>query len=224
MITKDIINRFIQSSVCIALAIFIAACGATNPPTISEGHIKSTSDDAVAEKALIPQPVTQVPALPRPGKREKLETYTVVVNQVPIRELLFSMARDADLNLDIDNDISGKITMNAIDQTLPKILDRIESQANITYFVEDKTLKVMADKPYLYTYNINYLNINRSSSGKVSVATEIGATSTGIQNTGSGGSSAGGNNANSEINNESINEFWTTITLNIGGILGSGQL
>ena len=220
MIIKNITNRFFQSGACIATAILIAACGATNPPTISEGHIKSASDDVTADKALIPQPVTQVPALPRPGQRKKLETYTVVVNQVPVRELLFSMARDADLNLDIDNDISGKITMNAIDQTLPKILDRIESQANITYFVEDKTLKVMADKPYLYTYNINYLNINRSSRGKVSVATEIGATSTGIQNTGSGGSSAGGNNANSEINNESINEFWTTITLNIGGILG----
>ncbi len=220
MIINNIKNRFVQSGICITIAILIAACGATNPPTISAGHIKSTSDDAAAEKALIPQPVTQVPALPRPGKREKLETYTVVVNQVPIRELLFSMARDADLNLDIDNDISGKITMNAIDQTLPKILERIESQANITYFVEGNTLKVMADKPYLYTYNINYLNINRSSSGKVSVATEIGATSTGIQNTGSGGSSAGANSANSEINNESINEFWTTLTLNIGGILG----
>jgi len=220
MMIKNIKNRLIQSSACFAIAILIAACGATNPPTISKGHIKSTSDDATAEKALIPQPVTQVPALPRPGKRKKLETYTVVVNQVPVRELLFSMARDADLNLDIDNDISGKITMNAIDQTLLKILDRIESQANITYFVEDDTLKVMADKPYLYIYNVNYLNINRSSGGKVSISTEIGATSSGIDNTGSGGGSAGDNKANSEIENKSINDFWKTITLNIAGILG----
>ena len=108
-----------------AVAVFVVACGATNPPAQSEGHIKSASDDVATDKSRIPQPVTQVPALPRPGQRKKLETYTVVVNQVPIRELLFSMARDADLNLDIDNDISGKLTMNAIDQTLPKILDRI---------------------------------------------------------------------------------------------------
>ena len=102
------------------MAAFVISCGATNPPVPSEGHIKS--DDKVAEsRKNIPQPVKQVPALPRPGKRQKLETYTVVVNQVPIRELLFSMARDADLNLDIDNDITGSITMNAIDQTLPKI-------------------------------------------------------------------------------------------------------
>ncbi|MCK4674333.1 MAG: pilus (MSHA type) biogenesis protein MshL [Gammaproteobacteria bacterium] len=216
MIIKDIINRFIQSSVCIAIAILIAACGATNPPTPSTGHIKSDS----VKKGEIPPPVTQVPALPRPGKRKKLETYTVVVNQVPVRELLFSMARDADLNLDIDNDITGKITMNAIDQTLPKILDRIESQADITYIVEGNTLKVMADKPYLHIYNINYLNINRSSSGKVSVSTEIGAMSSGIETTSSGGSSGGDNKANSKIENESVNDFWSTITINIAGILG----
>jgi len=137
------------------------------------------------------------------------------------------MARDADLNLDIDNDISGKITMNAIDQTLPKILDRIESQSNITYFLEDDTLKVMSDKPYLHTYDINYLNINRSSGGNVSVSTEIGASGSGIQNKGSGGAGGGGssgsdNKASSKIENKSVNEFWTTITMNIAGILGEG--
>ena len=226
MIIINIKNRISKAFIASAVATSIVACGATNPPTISEGHIKSTSESEAAEKASIPQPVTQVPALPRPGKREKLETYTVVVNQVPIRELLFSMARDADLNLDIDSDISGKITMNAIDQTLPKILDRIESQADVTYFLEGDTLKVKADKPYLHVYHVDYLNISRESGGKVSVSTEIGATSSGINSAGSGGGggsssgSGGENKANSDIENESINEFWTTITLNIGGILG----
>ena len=73
--------------------MLIVSCGATNPPAISEGHIKSTPPEMASGE--IPAPVTQVPALPKPGKREKLETYTVVVNQVPVRELLFSMARDA---------------------------------------------------------------------------------------------------------------------------------
>ncbi|MCG6939054.1 MAG: pilus (MSHA type) biogenesis protein MshL [Gammaproteobacteria bacterium] len=218
MATNNIINPFLQSCLITVAALIIAACGASNPPVQSEGHIKSGS----ASKSNIPLPVTQVPALPRPGERKKQETYTVVVNEVPIRELLFAMARDADLNLDIDNDISGKITMNAIDQTLPSILDRIESQSSITYFIEGDTLKVMADKPYLYTYNVNYLNINRSSSGKVSISTEIGTTGSGTQAGGSGGGSGGSsgdNKANSEIENKTNNEFWATITQNIAGIL-----
>jgi general secretion pathway protein D len=218
MMIKNIIKRFLQGCFISALVVLVAACGATNPPIPSEGHIKADSSTAD-----IPKPVTQVPALPRPGKREKLETYTVVVNQVPIRELLFSMARDADLNLDIDDEISGKITMNAIDQTLPKILDRIESQTNITYLLENGTLKVSADKPYLHVYNVDYLNISRASGGNVSVSTEIGATSSGVQSSGSGsgsgGSSGSSNKASSDIENESINNFWASITQNISGIL-----
>ena len=219
---KTIIKRISISCFSVMIAASIVACGATNPPTVSEGHIKSDTEKKSTEKNNIPQTVTKVPALPRPGKRKKLETYTVVVNQVPIRELLFSMARDADLNLDIDNDISDKITMNAIDQTLRKILDRIESQASITYILEGDTIKVKADKPYLHTYNIDYLNISRSSEGQVSVSTEIGATSTGIQSTGSGGGSSGSggeNTASSKVENKSTNEFWTTITKNISAIL-----
>ena len=197
------------------MASFIVACGATNPPEISEGHIKSKP----TESGNIPQPVTRVPALPRPGKREKLETYTVVVNQVPIRDLLFSMARDANLNLDIDNNISGKITMNAIDQTLPKILDRIESQADIRYRLVGDTIKVMADTPYLHVYPVSYLNIARSSGGTVSVSTEIGATGSSVGGEG-GGSSGGDNKASSSIENQSINTFWSTLTVNVGSIIG----
>jgi len=223
MIKINIKNLISQAFIASAVATSIVACGATNPPSISEGHLKSTPDSEAVEKALIPQPVTQVPALPRPGEREKLETYTVVVNQVPIRELLFSMARDADLNLDIDSDISGKITMNAIDQTLPKILDRIESQADITYSLEQGTLKVRADKPFVHIYGINYLNISRSSGGNVSISTEIGATSSGANIAGSsgggGGNNSGNNKADSNIENKSVNEFWATMTRNISGIL-----
>lgn len=201
------------------LALMISSCGATNPPTVSQGHIRS-DDQAVSGN--IPAPVKQVPQLPKPGKREKLETYTVVVNDVPIRELLFSMARDADLNIDIDSEISGKITMNAIDQTLPKILDRIEAQTAITYVLEDGTLKVRADKPYLYVYNIDYLNISRASGGNVSISTEIGATSSGVKSSSGGGGNSGGsgdNKASSNIENKSVNEFWSTMTRNIEGLL-----
>ncbi len=231
MIIKRINNQWLQPVAIVLVAVFIVACGATNPPTVSEGHIKSESASEEAASA-IPEPVTQLPSLPRPGKRQKLETYTVVVNQVPVRELLFSMARDADLNLDIDSDITGKVTMNAIDQTLPKILDRIESQTDITYFLQAGTLKVKADKPYLHVYNVDYLNISRTSGGKVSVSTEIGATASSIRSSGGGGGGGGGsrggsggssgagkNKASSDIKNESINEFWKTIALNISAIL-----
>ena len=152
----------------------------------------------------IPAPVASAPVLPRPEQRPDLETYTVVVNDVPVRELLFSMARDARLNLDIENAIDGRVTMNAIDQTLPKILDRIAQQTAIRYRLVDDTLRVQADTPFLKTYSVGYLNMARISSGRVEVSSEISSTGMADVEGGQRGSSGskGGNDSNSSVRNQ----------------------
>ena len=147
---EQMINRRLIILMLTSSLAGLTACGASQPPKISEGHIKNE----VIQVSDIPEPVIQSPILPRPALRPKLETYTVIVNQVPVRELLFSMARDAKLNLDIDNDIKGKVTMNAIDQTLPQILERLSRQAAINYRLQDDTLHISADKPYLQLYDV----------------------------------------------------------------------
>jgi len=202
----------IKNASMLFLLLILTACGASNPPVMSEGHLKG-GDEAVDA---IPAPVIDVPVLPEPEPRPNLETYTVIVNQVPVRELLFSMARDAKLNLDIDGDINGKVTMNAIDQTLPQILERLVRQTDIDYRLEDETLYVRADKPRLQLYDVNYLNMSRLSKGSVDVATEISSTGSDAK----GGGSGGGNNSSSTVENESNNEFWKTLIINVAGVLG----
>ncbi len=195
----------------------IAGCGASNPPDVSDGHLMI---DAPAMDN-IPEAISRVPVLPMPVQRPNLETYTVVVHDVPIRELLFSMARDAKLNLDIENDIEGNVTMNAIDQTLPKILDRISQQANIRYHLLDGTLRVQADKPHLKIYNIDYLNMSRISTGTVEISSEIKSTGSGnVEGGQSGGGEKGGNNSSSLVENTSNNQFWKTLTINIAKMIG----
>ena len=189
----------------------LVACGASNPPTLSQGHLDNTPvspDD-------IPAPVINAPILPEPEQRPDLETYTVIVNQVPVRELLFSMARDAKIDLDIDSDIRGKVTMNAIDQTLPQILERLVRQTEINYTFDGDTLHVRADKPYMQLYEVNYLNMSRLSKGSVEVSTEISSTGSSAE-----GASGGGNNSGSVVENTSNNEFWKTLILNLANILG----
>lgn len=209
--------RIIKSNLLFGLLV-VAGCGASNPPQVSDGHLMLEEPESES----IPEPVAHVAVLPRPVQRPDLETYTVVVHDVPIRELLFSMARDAKLNLDIENDIEGSVTMNAIDQTLPKILDRISQQTNIRYQLVDDTLRVEADAPYLKTYSIGYLNMARLSTGSVEVSSEISSTGTsdvkGDASGGSGGKS--GNDSSSVVQNSSNNQFWRSLTLNISSIIG----
>jgi len=206
--------RIIKSSLLLGL-LAVAGCGASNPPQVSDGHLML--DEPEAET--IPEPVARVAVLPRPEQRPDLETYTVVVHDVPIRELLFSMARDAKLNLDIENDIEGNVTMNAIDQTLPKILDRISQQSSIRYQLVEDTLRVQADKPHLKIYSIGYLNMSRISTGTVEVSSEISSTGMADIEGGQGGG-AGGNDSSSAVQNTSNNQFWRSLTLNISSIIG----
>lgn len=206
--TGEQMKKIIKNIGVLGLSLLLIACGASNPPTKSEGHLDSSS---AAPLDTIPATVNDAPILPEPEQRPALETYTVVVNQVLVRELLFSMARDASLNLDIDSDIEGRVTMNAIDQTLPQILERLTRQVAINYTLEDDTLHIRADKPYLHLYSVNYLNMSRLSKGSVEVSTEISSTGT----TGGGA----GNNSSSEVKNVSDNEFWKTLIVNFGGII-----
>ncbi len=208
-------KQLIHLSLSLILSTAVISCGPTREIAQSTGHISK-----VAEKqSNIPAPVAQTTLLPPPKFRPKLETYTVVVSGVSAKDLLFSMARDAKINLDIHDDIEGTVTLNAIDQTLEQILDRIAQQVSIRYSLEANTLRVRADKPYLGTYKVDYVNISRESKGVVRVATNIGSTGQGDIGDAQKGDSAENNSSLTEVTIKSSNTFWKTLSANIIEIL-----
>lgn len=201
---------------------WMTACELTRPPEKSEGHI-TAEDITPAEN--IPAPVSQTTLLPKPAIRPKLETYTVIVSDVPAKELLFSIARDARINLDIHDDIKGKVTLNAIDQTLPQILERISRQVDIRYEIEDANLRIQADVPFLRSYTIEYVNMSRETEGEIRVASTLGSTGqtdlgSSSSSGGQGGTTSRGDNSSfTGVKNKSVNEFWKTLELNIRQII-----
>ncbi len=202
-----------------ALALLLSGCGASYKPEPSQGHLSAAAEpEQAAPGAQIPEPVTSAPYLPEPQVQPKLETYTVVVNRVPLRELLFALARDAELNIDIVGEIDGRITLNAIDQTLLRILDRIALQAPIRYELRDDYLVISADDPYLHAYQVDYLNMTRRSTSRVDLATQVGSISVDIE--GGGGGGGGTNNSQTQLENSSDNLFWDSLVGNVAAMLG----
>ncbi|MBS3936505.1 MAG: pilus (MSHA type) biogenesis protein MshL, partial [Sulfuritalea sp.] len=167
----------------------------------------------------IPPPVRQTLALPKPRPPVKTETYSVVVNNVRAQELLFALARDARLNVDIHPGIEGTVTLNAIDQTLQQILDRIAKQADIRWELDGPNLAVMPDTPFLRTYKVDYVNMSRETTGTVTVVTQIASTGVGATAAGGGASAMGGNNSLTRIENRAQNRFWETLERNIKDLL-----
>jgi general secretion pathway protein D len=207
-----------------AALLFLAACASPTIKELSRSHIQA--ENVSRNEGSIPLPVQRTVMLPKPRAPKKTETYSVVVHNIKVNDLLFAIARDASLNVDIHPGISGSVTLNAIDQTLPQILARISRQVDMRFELDGSNLAVMPDTPFLRTYKVDYVNMQRTVTGTVAVTTQVASGIPGTGGMGMGSASsmgmAGGaaaNNSITRIENKSRNFFWETITQNIRDIL-----
>jgi general secretion pathway protein D len=201
--------------VCISLA----ACG-TKSFTLSDKHIQQSSAGP-AIPGDIPPPSKVSVVLPPPKPAAKIETYSVVVTNVPAREILFALARDAKINIDIGPGIEGLVTLNAIDQTLPQILDRISRQVDMRYTMENGNLFVEADKPFLKTYKIDFINMSRSVTSRIFTSSQIGGVTGAVAagTTGTATTATGGNTASTAVTSETKNNLMDSLIENIKAII-----
>ena len=198
-----------------ALGAFAAGCGPVqkfNP--VPEDHLT-----VIEKNGDVPPAVTQLPTPPAPVPRKPQETYSVVVTDVPVKDVLFALARDAGVNVDVSGDLQGNVTINAIDQTLPQILDRLSRQASLRYSLNDGTLVVLPDAPYWQNYPVDYVNLDRTSEGEVTVATQIatvgGSVDEGGESGGGGGGEDSSNGSSTKVKSSSINAFWGLLGANL---------
>lgn len=175
--------------------------------TPSEQHIQYPTTHI---PGTIPEISTIIPPSP-PKHLGKKDKYSLIVSNVPVQEILFALARDAQINLDIHPAVQGNITINAIDQTLPQILERITKLIDIRYELVDNNLLIVPDTPYLKTYPIDYVYINRDLDGGISNATQLTSTAN--------GNNPNANNSNISLKSTSRNHFWEHLEANIKDIL-----
>lgn len=195
----------------------MAACG-TQPVARIDGHLVKEAEAAKSAAASLPQPVRQAPLPPPPQPRIEEVKYSVTVKDVPVQELLFAISRDTKVNIDVHGGIEGRVTLNAIDQTLKQILSRVSKQVDMRFEVDGPNIIVMPDSPFLKIYRVDYVNMQRDSTGSIGIQTQV----VGPAGTGTSGSAAAGSGQNStqlRIDNSSKNRFWENLEKNIKDLL-----
>ena len=203
----------------VGLTGLILMAGCTPPKRIetSPNHIQQVP--VAAAPATLPTPVKAAPTLPPPQLTPRVPTYTVVVNDVPVKELLFSIARDTQYNIDLHPGITGRVSLNAVNEPLPSILDRIARQADLRYEMNGKTMSIMPDTPFIKTYSVNYVNVARLTTSSVGVAAQIASTGGGSIGTGSGSTGTAGNSSTTTVSSQSNNDLWMVLAENIRTML-----
>lgn len=211
--------RLLSTPLLLALGM-VGGCTHTPTASIAPGHIDSSAATRPVPGA-IPEPVQVTTTPPRPTPSAKVETYSVVVNNVPVHDLLFALARDAKLNVDVHPGLSGLVTLNAIDQTLPQLLARIAKQIDMRWEIDGSNLAVMPDKPYLRTYQIDFLNMSRTVKSAIATSTQIASAqtgSTGGASTQQSGS-ASGNTATTAVTSDTKNDLMESLISNVSDML-----
>ncbi|MEO5378522.1 MAG: hypothetical protein H7832_12190 [Magnetococcus sp. DMHC-6] len=189
----------------LAPTFLFTACTIPPPGPLSSDHIQAPS--AKIGEQEIPEFVTASTILPTPSAQGQEELYTVVLNNVPIREVLFALAKESKINVSIHPGIQGQVTVNAIDQTLPQILDQIAENLNMTYHFKGNNLIISQDTPYWHVYNLDYLNIERTADSSMGISGNVGSTTT------------SGGNSSINVSNKMFKTFWQPLIEGIENIV-----
>jgi MSHA biogenesis protein MshL len=211
-------NQLTATAQLICVTALLSSCGTSMPerPVEARHIVQADTERSAALNDGIPLVVnTLMPTIISEPEDVFVDRFSVVVQNVDVQEILFALARDADINIDVSPDVTGLISINAIDQTVFQILDRISRQARLRWRRNDDGLLIVEnDTPFVRSYDIDYVNVARDASNQISVSTSI------VSVGGSGGQSGGGtNNSVSALTQVSANNLWESLETNLRAIL-----
>lgn len=213
-------------------AFLITSCSFTKPRTTANfdidynNHLTKPDNSKLTKN--IPELISYKELADNKNNKEKLALYSIMVHNAPVRETLLGLAKSAKINIDIHPNVDGEITLNAIQETLPSILDRICEQLDIRWSKKNNHILVELDTPYLKNYTVDYINMGRDLEAKVSTNTQIVTQSQINTNLNSATNNNLTNNYNSNddnnvsstlVKNKTQNNFWKSLEKNIKDIL-----
>lgn len=150
----------------------------------------------------------------------------LVVHDAPVQEVLLAIARESGLNIDVHPGLRGKVSLNAIQQSVPAILARMSRQLDMYYEWSNGVWLITPDMPVIRSYKLNCVNMSRDTTGYIGVASEIN--SAGRAAAGTAGNSAAqttvvqsgsSNSSRTAVTSQSRYHLWESIVENIQSLL-----
>ena len=221
-----------QNIKCFTLSLLCVATFAISGCDLAENSLKSDREQSLEFQDYRDGLATRIPdAAEEDSKRSQssipaLQPYvaqssdhmkpmplvSISVNQaVPLRDVLFELAQQADYDIELDPRIRGAVIYTAKNKPFDQVIDRISDMAGLRYKFNDDSLRVELDTAYNKVYKIDYLSYIRSSSS--GIRNDIAVVS-------GDGADSGSNfeaNAQSEIN------FWGELETNLEQIIRGTQ-
>ncbi|MGB9715564.1 MAG: secretin and TonB N-terminal domain-containing protein [Thermodesulfovibrionales bacterium] len=152
------------------ILIFLAGCAA--PPEKDRTTLPS---EIISQVQPPPHPEERLNELLIPQREEEKKIpeklYSLFVRDADVQEVLLAFSKESDLNIVIDPELKGKVTIDLKKVTLKEVLDSILTPLGWTYRTEGKFIKII--KPQLETrfFTLNYIATKRGGKREVYAST-----------------------------------------------------
>jgi len=166
--------------------------------------------DASEEEASIPElkPYMATPS----DKLKPMPLVSIAVNQsVPLKDVLYELAEQANYDLELDPRIKGSVIFSARNRPFDQVIERLAESSGLRYKFTDDSVRVELDTPYHQIYKINYLNYIRTNTS--SISNDVAVVSGEGADTGS----------KFKADATSENDFWKELETNLTQIVGANR-
>jgi len=159
------------------------------------------------------EPKTEAQLVVAPADR----LVSVIARQADIRGVLVSIAEQADLDLVMDAQIRGQITLEITEVSVREALDAVVPPAGFHYELQDGLLKVHGAILETRLFTLNYIVGIRMGTTQLSASS--GSAGGGSSSEGGGGSGGGDSQSGSQISSAMASDPWAEITKGLNMIV-----
>ncbi len=181
-----------------------------------------------AEAKELAQPADSVPksirvrldkkkTMPKFPKTMYTQVSITVSEGIPLKNIFIELARQAEVDLQLDPSIEAKIIFTAQKRPFIEIIKAMCEMANLRFDVIDHALRIERDTPYSYNYNVQFLNLSRSSENQLTVATDF------FSSVGPAKGNASDNVSKSALKATTKNDFWDELEQNLKTLVESSS-
>lgn len=133
---------------------------------------------------------------------------------VPLPDLFLALAQQAKVNMIISPEIKAGATIHAHNRPLMDLVRELCASYGLRYRLNGSMMKIELDKPYLKTYNVEFLVLSRNNHNRFAIATDVFTAADGYQGDEDNGS-------NTALTSETKMDFWQELQENLSILLQS---
>jgi len=119
--------------------------------------VKSKQTSGDEQKKSLPKTLKLISAPPPPAIGSGKIISFSVTDDIPLKDVLIELGRVAEIDVDLDPQITGGVIINAKNRPLKEVIDRICTIGALRYTYENGVLHFERDLPFMKNYFVDYL-------------------------------------------------------------------